>query len=52
MSFAPALRPVRYTTDLLSPAELRLLRRAVIVREGDDGEELAIAGWEAVELPG
>jgi hypothetical protein len=42
---------VRYTVDLLSPAELQLLRRAVVVR-GETGEpQTVIVDWEVVELP-
>jgi hypothetical protein len=48
VSYAAAHRPVRYTIDLLSPAELQLLRRAVVVRQDED--EVVIA-FELTELP-
>ena len=48
MSYAAAHRQVRYSIDLLSPAELRLLRHAAIVRDGDDEPVVA---FELTELP-
>jgi hypothetical protein len=50
-SFAPAQRRVQYTVDLLSPAELQLLRRAVVVHEGAEEVETPIVAFELVELP-
>jgi hypothetical protein len=43
---------MKYSVDLLSPAELTLLRRAVIVHEDDAEPEVAVVGWELTELPG
>ena len=48
VSYAAAHRQVRYTIDLLSPAELRLLRHAAILREPD---EAPVRDFELVELP-
>ena len=48
MSYAAAHRQVRYTIDLLSPAELKLLRHAAIVR---DDEDLPVVAFELAELP-
>ena len=48
MSYAAAHRQVRYTIDLLSPAELRLLRHAAVVRDDD---EQPIVAFELAELP-
>lgn len=45
-------RRVRYTVDLLSPAELQLLRRAEVRHEDDDEPDTPIVVFELVELPG
>ena len=42
-------RSVRYSIDLLSPVDIQLLRRAVVISDPDT--ESAIVEWEFCELP-
>jgi len=49
VSFGAAHRQVRYTIDLMSPAELQLLRRAVVVH---DEEDEVVVDFVLAELPG
>ena len=48
-----ARRAVRYTIDLMSPADLALLRHAVVIAgEPEHQPEVTIVAWNFRELPG
>ena len=44
-----ARKAVRYSIDLLSPADLALLRHAVVLDDPD--HEVAVVDWQCDELP-
>ena len=45
-----ARKAVRYSIDLLSPADLALLRHAVVLDDDVEGESNVVA-WQYAELP-